>query len=383
MHELAPVLSRLSVAVQFSMVTCLFGYFLLLGRMVKLREVKLWTLAWLANAAALAAVFVHVYASIPPYADRITLVLYLAGKAAFAVLVVAGARHHALPRFETRVSPLFLAALIALWSLGVGFGVPKLWQGQLAESTLVGATLLVGAVTVLRHPRSSISRWLGWAMLLEGILFLLSAALLVPGLWGNRIGVLYLSYSSFIDALAELMLALASIAVIADRREDHFHYVDGELLQAQGQLSDLVDTDPLTNLATRRSVRKMMESLIETGGVFVFIDINGLRKINDLFGHRVGNATLQRLARLIVEHFRPEDLIIRWGGDEFLVGAPEMALENATERVAAIRESAQRPFDDVPALSIAAGAAEILAGGDPTVALEEADGRMYAEKRER
>jgi hypothetical protein len=58
MEELLPVLNRLSIAVQFAMVTCLFGYFLFLGRMVKLREVQLWTFAWLANAAALAAVFV-------------------------------------------------------------------------------------------------------------------------------------------------------------------------------------------------------------------------------------------------------------------------------------------------------------------------------------
>jgi diguanylate cyclase (GGDEF)-like protein len=383
MQELLPILNRLSIAVQFAIVTCLFGYFLLLGRMVRLREVKLWTLAWLADAAALAAVFVHVYASIPPFGHRTALVLYLGSKAAFAILIVAGARHHLRPRFDSRVSPLLLTASIVLWSLVLGLGVPRLWQGQLAEAALVGVVFLVGGITVLRQPHSSISRWLGWSMLFRGILFLITAALLVPALWGNRIGFTYLSYSSFIDALAELMLALACVAVIADRREEHLQYVDGELLKSQQNLSRLVDTDPLTNLANRRNLRKMMESVIETGGTFIFIDINQLGRVNDLFGHRVGDAILQRVARLVVEGFRPEDHVIRWGGDEFLVVAPGMDGVNATKRVEAIRASARQPGDNLPALSIAAGIAELLPGGDPTGTLEEADRRMFEEKRGR
>lgn len=381
MQDLVPALNRLAIAVQFAMVMCLFGYFLVLGRMVRLREVKLWTLAWLTDAVALAAVFVHIYASIPPWGHRITLALYLAGKASFAILIVAGARHHLRPRFETRAPPLRLTAFIALWSLLLGFGVPYLWQGQLAESALVGGILFIGGISFLRQRRSSVSRWLGWAMLFEGALFLLTAALLAPGLWGPRPAFSYFSYSSFIDALAELLLALACIAAITDRREEHLHYINGELLQSLEHLSRLVDIDPLTNLANRRSARRMMEAVIETGGIFVFIDINGLKQINDLFGHRVGDATLAQLARLIVDSFRPEDHIIRWGGDEFLVVAPEMDRRSASERVAALRESVRRSVEEIPSLSIAAGIAELPPGGDPAATLEEADRRMFEDKR--
>jgi diguanylate cyclase (GGDEF)-like protein len=383
MQQLLPVLNRLAIAVQFAMVTCLFGYFLLLGRMVKLREVKLWTLAWLADAIALAAIFVHVYASMPLFGHRVALVLYLAGKSTFAILIVAGARQHLRPRFEARVSPLLLATLIGLYSLFVGFAVPSLWQGQLAVSVLVGAVLLVGGGAVLRQRRSSMSRWLAWAMLLEGTLFLVSGALLVPGLWGQRIGFAYLRYSSFVDAFAELLLALACIMVIADRREEHLHYVDGELHRSRQHLSRLVDTDPLTKLANRRTVRKMMEAVIESGGIFVFIDINGLRRVNDLFGKNVGDAALRRLARRVVDEFRTEDHVIRWGGDEILVIAPAMELASAEQRVAAVRQSLRRPTEGVPALSIAAGVAELPPGGDPTATLEEADRLMFEEKRGR
>jgi diguanylate cyclase (GGDEF)-like protein len=383
MQEFAATLNRLSIAVQFAMVMCLFGYFLLLWQMVKLREVRLWTLAWLANAVALAAIFIHAYAAIPPFGHRITLVLYLAGKATFAILIVCGARRYLRPGIEPRIPPLFLTLFIAAWSLILGLAVPSLWQGQLAESALVGAVLLGGGITVLRHPRSSVSRWLGWAMLVEGVLFLNSAALLVPALWGNHFGFAYLNYSSFFDAWAELMLALACIAVIADRREELLHYANRELLQSQQRLSRLVDTDPLTNLSNRRNLRKTMDSVIDTGGAFIFIDINKFKQINDLFGHRVGDATLQRLANLVVEQFRPEDHVIRWGADEFLVVAPGMDQVSAKARVAAIREALKHPVDDCPPFSIAAGIAELFPGGDPAVALEEADRRMFAEKRGR
>jgi diguanylate cyclase (GGDEF)-like protein len=383
MQQIAAILNRLSIAVQFAVVVCLFGYFVLLWRMVKLREVRLWTAAWLADALALAAVFVHAYASISPIGHRMTLVVYLAGKAAFAILIVAGARVHLRPGVEGRVSPLTLFIGIAVWSLILGFAVPSLWQARLAEGALVGSLFCVGAIAVLVHPRSTVSRWLGWAMLAEGVLFLLSAALLAPGLWGNRGGFTYLTYASFFDAWVELMLALSCIAVIAKRREELLHYANRELLQSQQRLRRLVDTDPLTNLSSRRSFRKSMDSLVDTGGAFIFIDINRFKQINELFGHSVGDATLQRLANLVVDQFRPGDHAIRWGGDEFLVVAPGMNQASAKARVAAIREAVKRPAEDCPAFSIAVGISELEPGGDPTAALEEADRRMFAEKRGR
>jgi diguanylate cyclase (GGDEF)-like protein len=383
MQEIAPILNRLSIAVQFAMVMCLFGYFVLLWRIVTLREVKLWTLAWLADATALAAVFIHFYASMPLIGHRLTLVLYLAGKATFAILIVAGARHHLRPGVEPRVSPRVLTLFITAWSVALGLLVPNLWQGQLAESALVGFALTGGGIVVLRHPRSVVSRWLGWAMLVEGCLFLTSALLLLPGLWGNRAGFVYFNYSSFLDALAELVLALACIAVIADRREELLHYANRELIESQQRLSLLVDTDPLTNLSNRRTLRKVMHSVIETGGTLIFIDINHFKRVNDLYGHRVGDATLQRLANLIVENFRPDDKVIRWGGDEFLVVAPGMDQANALVRVGSIREALMQPPEEGPLFTIAVGIADLAPGGDPTTALEKADRRMFADKRGR
>ena len=383
MQEISLLLNRLSIAVQFSVVISLFGYFLLLWQTVKLHEVRLWMLAWLGNAVALAAVFVHVYADIPPTGHRAALVFYLAGKTTFAVLIVSGARNHVRPGAEPRVNSVFLAIFVIGWSVVLGVAAPDLWQAQLAESTLLGIVFLAGGTIVLRHPRSLVSRWLGWAMLVEGVIFIYSAVLLVPALWGNQAGFNYLNYSSFIDAWIELMLGLASIAALSDRREELLHYANRELLVSQRRLSRLVDTDPLTNLLNRRSLRKALGTVREIGGAIIFVDINSFKQINDLFGHAVGDATLQKLAALMVEQFRPEDHVIRWGGDEFLVIAPGMDKVSARARIGAIRAALRHPSDEGPPFSIAAGIAELFPGGDPTTALEEADRRMFAEKRGR
>jgi diguanylate cyclase (GGDEF)-like protein len=349
--------------------------------MVRLREVRLWTWAWLADGLALAATFVHIHADVPELGDRVTLVVYLAGKTIFAVLMVSGARHHLRPGVEPRLPTTGLLVFVAVWSVGLAFAVPDFWLAQLAETTLVGLVFLTGGVTVLRLPRSPISRSLGWAMMLEGALFLYSATLLAPALWGNRAGFVSFSYESFFDAWAELLLALACTAVLTDRSEERLRYANRELLESQERLSRLVDTDPLTGLANRRRLRGALDTAAESGGTLIFIDIDDFKEINDLFGHAVGDSVLQQFARLIVEHFRPEDLVIRWGGDEFLVTAPGMDRGSARSRVEAIRESIRRRSESGPPIVFSAGVAELFPGGDPSAVLEEADRRMFSEKR--
>ena len=376
-------LNRISIAVQFAVVATLFVYFMLLGRTIRLREVRLWQLAWLADAIALATVFLHAYAGLTPFGHRLAMTVYLAGKTVFAILMVSGARHHLRPGAAPKISVGPLLLFITAWSITLGFAVPVFGQAQLAESLMVGMIFLVGGITVLRHPRSPISRWLGWALIVEGALFLHYVLALAPMLWGGQPSFFYMAFSSFFDAWAELLLALACTAVLADRSEELIRYANHELMQSQQRLSRLVDTDPLTGLANRRGLRRVLNAATDTGAAVIFIDINQFKQVNDLFGHAVGDATLQRMARLIEEQFRPEDNVIRWGGDEFLVIAPGMDQVNAKARLAAINEALRHPGLNGPPFSFSAGVAELFPGGDPTAALEEADRRMYAEKRDR
>ncbi len=380
MLEVADILNRLAVAVQLAVVMCLVGYFTLLARLVDLREVRQWRSAWLADLGALAAVFIHSFAGMPELGHRLSLVAYLAGTTLFAVFMVAGARTHLQPGVRPLAGPVRVAAFVAAWSLGLGLGVPELWQAQLAEAALLALAFLAGGVTVLRNPRSRTSRWLGWAMAVVGLYFAWMAALILPGLWGNAAGFGLLATTGFGEAWAELALGLACVAVVTDQREEQLHYANRELLESHERLGRLVDTDPLTALASRRNLRRALDAVTATGGALVFIDVNRLRDINALFGQPIGDHSLQRLARLISRHFRAEDHLIRWGGDEFLVVAPGMDEGSARMRVAAIRDELRQPARELPPMSIAAGVAPLAAGSEPAAALEEADRRMVADK---
>lgn len=105
-----------------------------------------------------------------------------------------------------------------------------------------------------------------------------------------------------------------------------------------GQLSLENITDPLTGLVNRRGMQAMLDEWEEAEQPFSIImaDIDYFKRINDQFGHDVGDQVLQFLAQLMQESSRPDDLVCRSGGEEFILLLPKtdasVAL-NAAERL--------------------------------------------------
>jgi len=372
--------AKLSIAVQFTVVTTLLVYFLLLRNTVRLEEVRLWSAAWFADAVALGAVLSSSVVGGEGMPLRLTLILYLAGKTAFSVLMVSGARNHVRPGAEPHTRPIPLAILIAVWSLAVGAMARQLVVAQFAQSVMVGVVFAAGGWIVLRRPRSPVSRWLGWAFLLQSSVFLFYAVAMAPTLFDRPILIRFMPFTSFLDAWIEMILALSCLAAVADRSEDQLRYANRELLESQDRLSLMVDTDPLTRLANRRAMRPFMDRATSTGAALIFIDINDFKLINDRFGHSVGDAVLQRLASLLIEAFRPQDAVMRYGGDEFLVIAPEMDQESVGPRIDRIRSLMAASNDETPAVSLAIGVTELQSGGDPSAAMVRVDHLMYHDK---
>jgi diguanylate cyclase (GGDEF)-like protein len=82
------------------------------------------------------------------------------------------------------------------------------------------------------------------------------------------------------------------------------------------------ERDPLTGLANRRHFQAAMHELADDGklgGTVYLIDIDHFKNINDRYGHGAGDAVLVEVARRLRETLREHDLIVRWGGEEFLV----------------------------------------------------------------
>ncbi|MDX6620058.1 MAG: hypothetical protein QOK36_2444 [Gaiellales bacterium] len=113
------------------------------------------------------------------------------------------------------------------------------------------------------------------------------------------------------EAEDDLRLALANLAE-ANARLDAAH----------GRALELAMTDPLTGAANRRHVDRVLTELLQTSGAAIgvlLLDIDDFKDINDRHGHRVGDEVLIEIVHRLRGAVRPDDIVARWGGEEFLL----------------------------------------------------------------
>lgn len=186
------------------------------------------------------------------------------------------------------------------------------------------------------------------------------------------------------------------ILVVAERR--HSRVIEPEdftLMRSLAQLGEsallrvfLVEeahrlslVDPLTGLANRRHLQVLMRHVwasARRGKRFtaVLLDIDDFKAVNDNHGHLFGDRLLREVADMLQEEVRGSDLVVRFGGDEFLVVLPDEGLEGASTLVRRIQSRLAGTID------VSAGAAEYhpeFASVDEM--LEAADRQLYAMKR--
>jgi len=149
----------------------------------------------------------------------------------------------------------------------------------------------------------------------------------------------------------------------------------------------LAVTDALTGLANRRGIdqhmRREVARVLRHGYrlSFVLLDIDHFKKVNDQFGHGVGDEVLRRVSESISRTLRASDMAARWGGEEFLVVLTDTGLEGAgmcAERIRSAVEALSVPR--VSHVTISAGVAELNPGEDLSVALLRADEMLYKAK---
>jgi len=127
--------------------------------------------------------------------------------------------------------------------------------------------------------------------------------------------------------------------------------VNNELLAAQRELAAVNEelrrisrTDELTGLANRRKATEDITRLLSLARrqkatmCVALLDVDNFKAINDRFGHGAGDNVLRGLAGLMLRHFRTEDVVGRWGGEEFIVALYGCSLQQAAARLDALRE---------------------------------------------
>jgi len=107
------------------------------------------------------------------------------------------------------------------------------------------------------------------------------------------------------------------------------------LEQKNMTLRDISETDSLTKLANRRKIDSFLEAEIDRSSRFslplsiLMIDIDFFKKVNDSYGHKIGDAVLKQIAQLLSGSVRRYDLVGRWGGEEFLIICPNSNIKQS------------------------------------------------------
>ena len=123
-----------------------------------------------------------------------------------------------------------------------------------------------------------------------------------------------------------LLLSFAVVALLYRR----VRQTNQQLATSNEMLKVQSERDPLTGLANRRHFQAVMRQLAADGkltGTVYLIDIDHFKNINDVHGHPAGDAVLIEVARRLRETLREQDLIVRWGGEEFLVVVQSLVRE--------------------------------------------------------
>jgi diguanylate cyclase (GGDEF)-like protein len=162
-----------------------------------------------------------------------------------------------------------------------------------------------------------------------------------------------------------------------------------DLKLRQQQLEDSIERDPVTDVLSRRAIIARIERALadrRAGTVALFfVDLDGFKTVNDMLGHRDGDAVLARVAQALQAAVRSDDSVGRFGGDEFLVLARVADRHGAEvisqQLIAAIRASSAGQ----PTLAqVTASVGYALAPEDadtPLKLVQRADDAMYFAKR--
>jgi len=162
-----------------------------------------------------------------------------------------------------------------------------------------------------------------------------------------------------------------------------------ELERSNAELERQAFFDRLTGAANRRYFESLLDREVEradrygTPFALVMFDLDHFKRVNDTWGHDVGDLVLQEVARIVDERLREADVLGRWGGEEFMILLPGDVAEQAAVAAEAVRERvAEHAFPRAGRVTISLGVAGYRPGEPRMELLRRLDQALYRAKRE-
>ncbi|PWT95031.1 MAG: hypothetical protein C5B55_01795 [Blastocatellia bacterium] len=356
-------------------------------------SLKYWTAAWTSLAIALVTLFVafHVTGT-----HNLFYSVYFFGEYLFGLLFIAACRNHTTNARLERIH--FVVLLPALILAGILPYLSRDFNDLFMVHALVISGLFAGSFAAIRFGSRSDKASPG-VRVMSTALALLTIDFLhyVPvfgarkGLWGVTVPSVYLQYTSIFDVILEILLGFGTMMVLMERVRDEVEVTNNKLMSARDQLEFLARMDPLTEALNRHAFHSLLrgnegDESVSSFGCVAVIDIDNLKPINDTLGHTAGDKAIRSVARATRSLIRADDMLFRWGGDEFLVLMFKLSKEEAARRMATLNEVLEKNCRIWTGLPITVTVSHGVAGFDSLerlgAAIDTADRAMYEQRQE-
>ncbi len=357
-------------------------------RSVRRDYLRYWTLGWALLACSLVLLVVSYGSSRWGAPLR---ALYYLGEYAFAYQLLRGCRAYVSqrpepPRAYLLVPAAALAYGLAHLSHGLGYGLHMSVMASLCAASL-------HTLWPLRHgPRSGpATRILLLALAALTLDFTHYVAVDVAlGLGQVSAPPPYVAYASGLDLLIEFLLGFGMVTLVMEDTNRQLQGAIRELHSAKERLEMVARIDPLTDSLNRHALHSVIEEQRRTAGVggsVAVVDVDNLKGLNDTHGHAAGDAAIRAVARAIRALVRADDLVFRWGGDEFLLLLFGLAEEETRSRLAGVNAALSGTrlpgIETAVDVTVSVGVAPIVSGVGLDKAIEAADTAMYRRKHAR
>lgn len=313
-----------------------------------------------------------------------------------------------IPDLEMTNHTAFLISLRVIYNILIAASIPYLRKTD--SYPLFSIVIAIHEVTAILIFLIVMSSYKTPNILIQsmGLVVIETIILLLPNYWIHRLIAAWFAFFSFFGTVVFILgitdaqtvppafvfsFILTIILTFSSWNYERYHLLE---FRTKIQLEKLSFTDHLTQVSNRAYFYKMAQTWIEicTQNNFplslIFIDVNDMKKLNDTYGHQIGDKVLQQVSEKIKQRIRHFDVFARWGGDEFLILLPETDEKNAQQLADELKTLLQNqvclstsslPLGSHP-IYCSFGITEMMPEDTIDSLIQRADALMYEEKKQ-